>query len=101
MTVEEIDVPQLKDGEVLVKLYAAALNHREVFIRQCQSLRLIRLISDETHTELLLLTLQPCILEYSMVGGSPCQFSQRASTDRLLLYFHSQAPYSEQMERVY
>lgn len=37
VTVEEVNVPQLKDGEVLVKLHAAALNHREVFIRQCQS----------------------------------------------------------------
>lgn len=34
VTVEEVQVPQIKDGEVLVKLHAAALNHREVFIRQ-------------------------------------------------------------------
>lgn len=38
MTVEEVEVPQVKEGEVLVKLHAAALNHREVFVRQCELL---------------------------------------------------------------
>ena len=34
--VESIPLPKLKENEVLVKLYAAALNHRDVFIRQSQ-----------------------------------------------------------------
>ncbi len=30
----EVDLPQVKDGEVIVKLKAAALNHRDVYITQ-------------------------------------------------------------------
>lgn len=34
--VKEVGIPKPKDGQVLVKLQAAAMNHREVFIRQCK-----------------------------------------------------------------
>lgn len=35
LTVEEKEIPQLQDGQVLVKLNAAALNYREIWIRRC------------------------------------------------------------------
>ena len=38
ISVETISIPELRDDQVLVKLHAAALNHRDVFIRQCSAL---------------------------------------------------------------
>lgn len=35
ISVKTVPVPSPKEGEILVKLEAAALNHRDVFIRQC------------------------------------------------------------------
>lgn len=36
LIVEEKEIPKLKDGQVLVKLHAAALNYREIWIRRCE-----------------------------------------------------------------